>query len=84
MFGIGKTKAVRQAQTEVTDLECRRTELAKLHEQSLADATTAEAALEKFLDQGDLSAGLDQFPNPAFLNGSPRNCSECNSCVWPS
>jgi hypothetical protein len=59
MFGIRKSKLVRAVETEISGLEARKAQLAQLHERAIADAVAAEANLAKFLDQGDLSGGLD-------------------------
>jgi hypothetical protein len=60
MFGIGtKSKSVKKIEQEIGSLEARKTQLAKLHAQAIADEAAAEKALERFLDKGDISAGLD-------------------------
>jgi hypothetical protein len=58
MFG-SKSKQVKAVEREITGLEARRAQLAKLHVQALTDEAAAEANLAKFLDRGDLSGGLD-------------------------
>jgi hypothetical protein len=59
LFGTSKSKQVKAVEREIAGLESRKSELRKLHEQAIADAAAAEANLEKFLDKGDLSGGLD-------------------------
>jgi hypothetical protein len=59
MFGIGKSKQVKRVEKEIETLEARKAQLAKLYDQAVADETAAQSNLEKFLDRGDLSGGLD-------------------------
>jgi hypothetical protein len=59
MFGIGKSNAVKAVEREIAGLESRKAQLAKLHEQAVADEAAAQSNLERFLDRGDLSEGLN-------------------------
>jgi hypothetical protein len=65
MFGTGKS--VRAVEREIVGLEARKTQLAKLHAQAIEDEHQAEKDLEKFLDKGDIAAGLDGAQSSVHL-----------------
>jgi hypothetical protein len=67
MFGIGKSKSVKKVESEISALEARKAQLAKLHAQAVADEAAAQSNLEKFLDRGDLSAGLDRAQSAVHI-----------------
>jgi len=67
MFGIGKSRSVKAVEREIAGLESRRAQLQKLHAQAIADEAAAEKNLEKFLDKGDLSGGLDGAQSAAHF-----------------
>jgi hypothetical protein len=59
MFGGCKATSMSAVECEIAGLEARKAQLAKLHAQAIEHEAQAEKDLEKFLDKGDITAGLN-------------------------
>jgi hypothetical protein len=80
MLGIGtKSKSVKKIEQEIGSLEARKTQLQSLHAQALADEAAAEKNLERFLDKGDLSGGLDGAQSS--LHAARQNALDLGAAV---